>query len=137
MSAMKNLDAEIRSQFPGRNNAGLRKMIRAQISEGLDVRHLARVVALDALGRAKLDAIAALAPSVERVMERAESDCYQQAADAARPDRLSLEDWEPEPSDLAFICAAVAKIHGRYPSRDEWARLGYPHVAARYVEEEV
>lgn len=49
-------DAAIRA-FTGPANARLRRMIRNSLQSNIDCRGIARFVALDALGKAKIDAV--------------------------------------------------------------------------------
>lgn len=69
--AKNNVDREVRIQFPGPNNAGLRKMIRDCYAKGGDVASIAKQVALTASGERGLKAVVKVVNEVREEMAKA------------------------------------------------------------------
>lgn len=66
---MNTIEREIRYQFPGRSNKGIRAELRraAHPGEGHRVRALARAIALTATGKASLEAVAKVCDETSQV----------------------------------------------------------------------
>ena len=54
--------------------------------------------------------------------------CYEEAIDAGF-DPKEHGEWEPVGGDFV----AVKKALGRWPTREEWAEAGWPHVGSSIV----